>query len=115
MVCDSWKSSCSKDTRLELSLFEMAILSDLLLSLLVWAICIYILIVGVWTLYSVYFGPLAKFPGPKLAAATLWYECYYDVVLGGQYTFKIKELHQKYGMLKKIRFFSPRGTYECTN
>jgi hypothetical protein len=48
--------------------------------------------------YSVYFGPLAKFPGPKLAAATLWYEFYYDVILQGRYTFKIKELHQKYGM-----------------
>jgi hypothetical protein len=43
--------------------------------------------------YSVYFGPLSKFLGPKLAAATLWYEFYYDVILKGQYTFKIKELH----------------------
>lgn len=48
--------------------------------------------------YSVYFGPLSKFPGPKLAAATLWYEFYYDVILSGRYTFKIKELHEKYGM-----------------
>jgi ornithine cyclodeaminase/alanine dehydrogenase-like protein (mu-crystallin family) len=40
----------------------------------------------------VYFGPLAKFPGPKLAAATLWYEFYYDVILKGRYSFKIKEL-----------------------
>jgi hypothetical protein len=43
--------------------------------------------------YSVYFGPLSKFPGPKLAAATLLYEFYYDVILKGQYNFKIKELH----------------------
>jgi hypothetical protein len=50
------------------------------------------------TVYSVYFGPLAKFPGPKLAAATLWYEFYYDVIMKGRYTFKIKELHEKYGM-----------------
>lgn len=47
--------------------------------------------------YGVYFGPLSIFPGPKLAAATLWYEFYYDVVLQGRYTFKIKELHEKYG------------------
>lgn len=50
--------------------------------------------------YSVYFGPLSQFPGPKLAAATLWYEFYYDVILQGHYTFKIKELHKKYGMLR---------------
>lgn len=49
------------------------------------------------TIYSVYFGPLAKFPGPKLAATTLLYEFYYDLICKGQYTWKIKELHQEYG------------------
>lgn len=49
-------------------------------------------------LYRIYFSPLAKFPGPKLAAATLWYEFYYDVILDGQYTVKIRELHKQYGM-----------------
>ncbi|TVY90608.1 Cyrochrome P450 monooxygenase, partial [Lachnellula willkommii] len=44
-----------------------------------------------------YFSPLSKFPGPKLAAATILYEAYYDVIKYGQYTFKIKELHKKYG------------------
>ena len=83
----------------------MAVFSDLLLSPILWGICICIFFVGAWTIYSVYLGPLAKFPGPKLAAATLWYECYYDVVLGGQYTFKIKEFHQKYGMSEKRPFF----------
>jgi hypothetical protein len=48
--------------------------------------------------YSVYFGPLSKFPGPKLAAAGLWYEFYYDVICQGNYSFKIKELHKKYGI-----------------
>ena len=53
-------------------------------------------------IYSVYLGPLSQFPGPKLAAATLWYEFYYDVILQGRYTFKIKELHKKYGMRRPI-------------
>jgi len=47
--------------------------------------------------YRLYFSPLSKFPGPKLAAATLWYEFYYDVIRKGRYTFKIMELHGKYG------------------
>jgi hypothetical protein len=28
---------------------------------------------------------------------TTWYEGYYDVFLGGQYIFKIAELHKEYG------------------
>src|SRR5947207_15656592 len=48
-------------------------------------------------LYRLYLSPIARFPGPKLAAATLWYEFYYDYVLNGQYIFKIKELHRQYG------------------
>ena len=48
-------------------------------------------------IYRLYFSPLAKFPGPKLAAATYLYEGYYDVVKRGKYTFKIRDLHAQYG------------------
>jgi hypothetical protein len=48
-------------------------------------------------IYRLYFHPLAKFPGPKLAAITLWYETYHDVLNRGKYVFKIKEMHKKYG------------------
>ena len=47
--------------------------------------------------YRLFFHPLASFPGPKLAIATYCYEWYYDLILGGQYTFKLKELHERYG------------------
>lgn len=42
-------------------------------------------------------SPLAKFPGPKLAALTNWYEFYYDVILQGQFTAHIQDLHKRYG------------------
>jgi cytochrome P450 len=47
--------------------------------------------------YNLFLHPLSKFPGPKLAAATRWYEAYYDLVLKGQYTFRIAEMHKQYG------------------
>lgn len=47
--------------------------------------------------YRLFLHPLAPFPGPRLAAISRWYEGYYDVVLDGQYTSKIRELHAIYG------------------
>ena len=47
--------------------------------------------------YRLYLHPIAKFPGPKLAALSKWYEFYYEVVCRGQFTFHIQELHKKYG------------------
>ncbi|KAI9667579.1 MAG: hypothetical protein M1821_000395 [Bathelium mastoideum] len=57
---------------------------------------------GVVIIYRLYFHPLARFPGPKLAAATYLYAQYYDLWLGGQYVFKLKELHDRYGPV--VRF-----------
>lgn len=52
--------------------------------------------------YRLFLHPLARFPGPKLAAITRYYEGYFDVILNGQYTFKIAELHQQYGPIVRI-------------
>jgi hypothetical protein len=48
-------------------------------------------------IYQLYLSPLAKFPGPKLAAVTRLYEVYYDVFKWGRYTFEIMEMHKQYG------------------
>jgi hypothetical protein len=48
--------------------------------------------------YRLYLSPLARYPGPKLAALSNWYEFYYDVILQGKFTFHIRDLHKQYGL-----------------
>ncbi|KAJ9609338.1 hypothetical protein H2200_005665 [Cladophialophora chaetospira] len=66
---------------------------------LVTAFLLYLFSLVVYRLYS---SPIAKFPGPKLAALSRWYEFYYEVVLRGQFTFHVAELHKKYGPIVRI-------------
>lgn len=61
------------------------------------AIGVFVVYLVVGAVYRLYFSPLAKFPGPKLAALTLWYEFYYDVVKKGRYSWEIGKMHEIYG------------------
>ncbi|KAK4222262.1 cytochrome P450 [Podospora fimiseda] len=53
-------------------------------------------------IHRLYFSPLAKFPGSKLAAATGWYEFYYDYWLEGKYLWEIEKMHKKYGPIIRV-------------
>ena len=63
--------------------------------------------------YRLYFSPIAKFPGSKLAALTFWYEFYFDVVKRGSYVWEIKRMHEIYGLkrseLKRFRSLRKSG------
>lgn len=56
----------------------------------------YVLLVAT---YRLYFHPINKFPGPKLAAVTSLYGFYFNVVKGGRYLWEIEKMHKKYGAI----------------
>ena len=50
-------------------------------------------------IYRIYFSPLSHIPGPKLAAASIWYQFYYDVIKRGRFLWEIERMHKVYGNL----------------
>ncbi|KAF2262689.1 cytochrome P450 [Lojkania enalia] len=62
----------------------------------------FVVYVSIKTIYRLYFHPLAKFPGPKLAAATTLYNAYYDILAPGLVKM-LPELHRKYGTIIRIQ------------
>lgn len=47
--------------------------------------------------YRLYLHPLAKFPGPRIAAASILYRAYYQVWKDGKLLHHSINLHKKYG------------------
>ncbi|RDA82760.1 hypothetical protein CP532_2030 [Ophiocordyceps camponoti-leonardi (nom. inval.)] len=48
-------------------------------------------------IYRLYFHPLRKFPGPKLAAISSLPEFYFNVIKGGMFIWELERMHKKYG------------------
>lgn len=53
-------------------------------------------------IYRLTLHPLARFPGPKLAASSKLYEMYHDGVRHGKLVFKLQDLHDTYGPIVRI-------------
>ncbi|KAJ2996575.1 hypothetical protein NUW58_g937 [Xylaria curta] len=63
---------------------------------LLYAVCI--------SIYRLFFHPLRRVPGPKLAALTKWVETYYECFKqpGGQFMWEYQKWHDKYGPIVRI-------------
>lgn len=77
-------------------------MNTVLCKVLALAVFLYILLV---VIHRLLLSPLARFPGPKISAATGWYEFYHDVIRGGQFMFEIESMHAKYGPIVRINPF----------
>ena len=87
------------------SYFNLAFARNIALREIVLAIvALYTIFIVVEGIRRVWFHPLSRYPGPRLAALTLWWQCYYDVFLngGGQLLAHLEPLHEKYGMCPYI-------------
>ena len=68
------------------------VLLALIAAVLTWSLCS--------ALYNVYFHPLARFPGPKLAAASKYWLFYQEFIRGISLSDIRDELHAQYGTLR---------------
>ena len=66
-------------------------------ALVIWGIGSLLVYLALKSVYRLYFHPLSKFPGPKLAAITSGYEFYFNFIKGGVFIWEIERLHQVYG------------------
>ena len=88
------------DSYLNLMIVRNITLREIVLAI----VAAYTISIVVEGIRRVWFHPLSKYPGPRLAALTLWWQCYYDVFLngGGQLLAYLEPLHEKYGMCPYI-------------
>ncbi|GJE93186.1 cytochrome P450 [Phanerochaete sordida] len=71
-------------------------------------------------IYNIYFHPLARFPGPRLAAASEWWQAYVEVIKEESLSKKLLDLHAKYGDVVRIapnelHFSKPSAYHEIYN
>ncbi|KAJ5155936.1 benzoate 4-monooxygenase cytochrome P450 [Penicillium capsulatum] len=53
-------------------------------------------------IYRLFFHPLSRIPGPRLAAASYLPEIYHDIFRGGMYMWEIEKMHSRYGPIVRI-------------
>lgn len=71
----------------------------LLIAVATLCLCITVVIGAAKRLYQ---HPLSKHPGPGLAALTLWYKAYFDIIKDGGWVEHLEGLHEIYGKTDRL-------------
>ncbi|KAI4090510.1 MAG: hypothetical protein L6R37_007868 [Teloschistes peruensis] len=66
---------------------------------------------GCLVVYRLFLSPLARVPGPGIAALTDFYEIYFDLIQKARFPWKIEELHKTYGQLGPIVRIRPNEVH----
>ncbi|KAF3032345.1 hypothetical protein E8E12_001817 [Didymella heteroderae] len=71
-------------------------------------------------IYNVYFHPLAKFPGPLLAATSTYWKAYVECVANRSFCHELVNLHARYGDVVRVgpnelHFASPKAYHDIYN
>jgi hypothetical protein len=53
-------------------------------------------------IYSLYFDPLARFPGPTAAGLTRWWKAWIECVRGSSFCHELEKQHARYGPVVRI-------------
>jgi hypothetical protein len=97
--------------------FEMEYVLDPQIWTQINLIASFALILGLYfailVLYRLWLSPIAKFPGPRVAAITGWYETYFDVVKKGRFLYEIEKMHAKYGESSRLMSGKVYLTRKC--
>ncbi|USP72789.1 uncharacterized protein yc1106_00063 [Curvularia clavata] len=70
--------------------------------------------------YNVYLHPLAKFPGPPLAGATVYWKAYVECIANRSFCHYLAELHAQYGDVVRVgpnelHFANPQAYHDIYN
>lgn len=68
----------------------------------------------VWIgIYNYYLHPLARYPGPKLAAITEWYRTFQEVILQKSWSDLLFQIHKTYGEVARVGVNEVRCLATC--
>ncbi len=100
-------------TPLGLFPYRAAQMDQYALSVLSTCLGVLVLWLAASALYRCFLHPLAKVPGPVLAAITPLYGFYYNALKGGLFYLEIERLHREYGMLYSAESYRPDPNLLC--